>query len=41
MVPGEARLSFRARTELLDPEALRSFAGRFEADLLALAGAGR
>ncbi len=40
-VAGRLHLSFRARTQLLGPDALRRFAGRFEADLLALAEAGR
>jgi len=44
IVPGEATATpqtFRARTQLLGPEALRHFAARFEAGLLALAEAGR
>jgi len=40
-VSGRLHLSFRVRTQLLGAEALGRFAGRFEADLLALAEAGR
>jgi hypothetical protein len=41
IVPGAATATPNGCRSLLGPDALRRFAGRFEADLLALAEAGR